>query len=134
MSDLDLDAIEKRADVAHRHVVKLCSGEERWTMRIPAQPDRDSDLVIGESLKDVPVLAAEMRRLQTLFARTRQQLDDEADRLLRDPEDSPTDKVAVATWLRRVAACPTCSGPTRRTTGMVCEDCGTDYEPSVVSP
>jgi hypothetical protein len=26
-------------------------------------------------------------------------------------------------------ACPTCSGPTRETVGMVCQTCGTDYAP-----
>ena len=25
--------------------------------------------------------------------------------------------------------CPTCSGPTRETVGMVCQTCGTDYNP-----
>ena len=29
--------------------------------------------------------------------------------------------------------CPTCSGPTRRTTGMVCQTCGTDYGPGLHS-
>lgn len=28
-----------------------------------------------------------------------------------------------------LAACPTCSGPTRETVGMVCQTCGTDYAP-----
>lgn len=31
---------------------------------------------------------------------------------------------AAARW---VEPCPTCSGPTRRTVGMVCQTCGTDY-------
>ena len=25
--------------------------------------------------------------------------------------------------------CPTCSGPSRETVGMVCQTCGTDYGP-----
>lgn len=25
--------------------------------------------------------------------------------------------------------CPTCSGPTRETVGMICQTCGTDYAP-----
>lgn len=37
-----------------------------------------------------------------------------AERLLNEHADDP---------------CPTCSPPTRRTVGMVCPDCGTDYAP-----
>lgn len=29
------------------------------------------------------------------------------------------------------APCPTCSGSTRRTAGMVCETCGTGYAPDI---
>ena len=61
---IDLPAIEARNTAAHDHVVKLCRGEEDWTMRIPAQPDRDSDLVIDAALADVLALVAEVRRLR----------------------------------------------------------------------
>ena len=37
-------------DKAHDKVVALCHGE-RWTMHVPAQPDSDPDLVIGEALR-----------------------------------------------------------------------------------
>jgi hypothetical protein len=42
-----LAAIEK----AEQEVFDLCSGKHRWTMRVPAEPDRDSDLVIGGALR-----------------------------------------------------------------------------------
>ena len=61
---IDLDAAEARNNAAHDHVAKLCRGEEDWTMRIPAQPERDSDLVISAALADVPGLVAEVRRLR----------------------------------------------------------------------
>lgn len=32
------------------------------------------------------------------------------------------------------APCPTCSGPTRETVGMVCQTCGTDYAPQPEKP
>ena len=31
------------------------------------------------------------------------------------------------------ADCPTCSGPVRRTTNMVCPTCGTDYAPETLT-
>lgn len=37
---------------AQQKLSKLCSGEERWVMHIPAQPDYDHDLVIGLALRD----------------------------------------------------------------------------------
>jgi hypothetical protein len=70
-------------DKAHDKVVALCHGE-RWTMHVPAQPDSDPDLVIGEALrsakkaliaarpqpesaKDVRELAADIRELQSQY-------------------------------------------------------------------
>lgn len=41
-----LDAIER----AEAKVSALCSGKERWEMRVPAEPDRDPDLVISDAL------------------------------------------------------------------------------------
>lgn len=45
----------------------------------------------------------------------------------------------VATWKPEAGPCPTCKGSTRRTIGMVCPTCGTDYgwdptEPEDVEP
>jgi hypothetical protein len=37
-------------DKALRHVADICTGKERWTMRIPCQPDTDSDCVIADAL------------------------------------------------------------------------------------
>ena len=43
-----LDEIES----AHEMVCDLCTGKKRWVMSIPAQPDRDPDLVIGLALQN----------------------------------------------------------------------------------
>lgn len=41
-----LDAIEK----AEKHVHDLCDGSKKWTMRVPVDPDRDSDIIICDAL------------------------------------------------------------------------------------
>ena len=46
---VDLAAVRKRAERAMAEISALCEGERRWTMHIPAQPDRDSDLVLAAS-------------------------------------------------------------------------------------
>ena len=57
MSAVDrLSEIRAREEAAHAEVVALCNGA-RWTMRVPAQPDRDSDLVIEAALDDVRRMA-----------------------------------------------------------------------------
>jgi len=70
MDELDLDAIQARADAAHAEVVALCAGK-RWTMQIPARPDKDSDLVISASLADIPALHLVVQRLRAENARLR---------------------------------------------------------------
>lgn len=60
---LDLEAARERERAASLEVARLCKGG-RWTMRVPARPDADSDEVIGASLADVPALLAEVERLQ----------------------------------------------------------------------
>jgi hypothetical protein len=59
----DLAAIRVRVEAAHAEVVRLCKGG-RWTMRVPAQPGKDSDLVIAAALDDARALAAEVERLR----------------------------------------------------------------------
>jgi hypothetical protein len=40
-----------KIDKALETVFDLCSGKQRWVMSVPAQPDRDPDLVISEALR-----------------------------------------------------------------------------------
>ncbi len=59
---IDLDLVQARADAAHKEVGEIAlHGENRWRMSIPAEPSRDSDLIIAGSLQDVPALVAELR-------------------------------------------------------------------------
>ena len=52
----DVIEIEKRYQKARDLVGKLCTREERWTMSIPVNQDRDTDIILASSLEDIPVL------------------------------------------------------------------------------
>lgn len=60
---LDLDAIERRIRRAHEKVSALCQGEERWTMRVPADESYDHDLIIGAALRDADKMLLALRAL-----------------------------------------------------------------------
>ena len=61
---LDLDAAEARAVRASAEVARLKAAPLHWYWSIPADPERDSDLILGASVGDVPALIAEVRRLR----------------------------------------------------------------------
>lgn len=44
------DEVIAKIDKALKHVYDLCQGKERWTMRVPADESRDSDLIISMAL------------------------------------------------------------------------------------
>lgn len=60
--------IEARQQAAWDEVTDLCSGKHRWTMRVPAEEDRDSDLVIGNALRDIHALLAALAEAEQLLA------------------------------------------------------------------
>ena len=60
---LDLDAIERRIKLAHEKVRALCHGDERWTMRVPADESYDHDLIISAALRDADKLLIAVRAL-----------------------------------------------------------------------
>lgn len=64
MGSPDIEAIRARAQKAHERVADLCSGKERWTMRVPANFERDSDLILTVALNDIDVLIAEVERMR----------------------------------------------------------------------
>lgn len=68
MPDLDLDAIKASVDKAHQEIGEIAEQgvTRRWRMHIPAQPDRDSDLIISRALTGVDALLAEVKRLRAL--------------------------------------------------------------------
>lgn len=70
----DLKAIRERCDKACQMVSDLCkpkgtAGARDWIMRIPAERDYDPDLVIGDSLQDIP---AALSRIEELEAELRE--------------------------------------------------------------
>ena len=52
---------------AHEKLNALCSGTERWHMSVPAQLDRDPDLVIGEALFTGDHAITEVERLRDVL-------------------------------------------------------------------
>ena len=55
---------------AHKEIADLCKlGPSRWRMSIPAQPDRDSDLILSAALKAGEEALAEAERLRAERAR-----------------------------------------------------------------
>lgn len=63
MNDLDLLAIKVSIATAHDHVCDIAQGKAKWTMRIPADEKRDSDLVLSKAFADAEKLLAEVERL-----------------------------------------------------------------------
>lgn len=66
---LDLDNIRTNHKFAELMVSALCKpkgtvGAREWVMSIPARPTYDPDLVIGDSLSDIPKLIEEVERLR----------------------------------------------------------------------
>lgn len=54
---------KEQIDRAHRMVVALCSRRREWRMSIPARPDYDPDLVIGDGLRAGLSALAEVEQL-----------------------------------------------------------------------
>lgn len=70
-TDYSTPAVQARYDTALAEVHGLCDGSRRWTMRVPVQRDRDSDLVISDALEAIPHLLAERDRLAAQIAAVR---------------------------------------------------------------
>lgn len=62
---MDIEAAKKHLEAARQELSELCKGK-RWQMTIPAQPDNDSDLLIGQALRDMLRLIGEIERLRTI--------------------------------------------------------------------
>lgn len=67
-----LDEIQERADAASKELDRLAGGNPgtNWRWSIPAQPDRDTDLILGASQMDVPRLLAALRAVEAVAAPT----------------------------------------------------------------
>lgn len=64
----------ERYEKARQMVSDLCEGRRKWTMSIPVRPDHDSDVVIADSLKDIPVLFERVVSLEATAAQLRDDL------------------------------------------------------------
>lgn len=49
--DIDYEKLRERIEAAHRMVVALCKREREWMLSIPANPQRDPDIIIGDGLR-----------------------------------------------------------------------------------
>ena len=60
-----LDAIEAREERASRELGEVCAEgpAKRWRWTIPANPEHDTDLIVADSLADIPALVARVRCL-----------------------------------------------------------------------
>jgi hypothetical protein len=58
---LDLDEQAQKIGKAIRHLQELCSGKEKFTMRVPADESRDSDIIFANGLRAGNDLIAELR-------------------------------------------------------------------------
>lgn len=85
MSDINLHRVTEYIQAATDEVDALCSGKRRWTMRIPANLDTDSDIVISRALKVATQLVDEVGRLHL----TRAELADEVQALRSRVEQIP---------------------------------------------
>jgi len=95
MTQLDLEAIEARCEVAHREIYLLClSRGKKWTMSIPIRKD-DTDIVLADSFRDIPTLVAEIERLQ-------RELHDE--RVRRDEWEKMYNQAVAGTEIERLRA------------------------------
>ncbi len=65
---VDLAAARARIQRAHAEIREVArNGRTRWQMSIPANPERDTDLIISVALADGERLAGEVERLTALI-------------------------------------------------------------------
>lgn len=76
----DLAAARERITRAHTELGDVCAQgpSRRFKMHIPADPERDTDLIISAALNDADLLVGEVEQLRAAVARAR-----EANRRLR---------------------------------------------------
>lgn len=62
--ELDLDAVRASIAKAQYLVGDLAAGAQQWKMSIPADMDRDSDIILTAALTSAELLIAEVERLR----------------------------------------------------------------------
>lgn len=71
VTDARLTEIRAAVQRAHTEVGTICA-EGRFKMTIPADPARDSDLILTNALEGLDELLSEVERLKTELAQTRE--------------------------------------------------------------
>jgi len=72
MSEINIVLFEVHRQAAHDMICALCrprgsQGHRDWIMSIPAQPDYDPDLVIGQALRDYGELLLKWDKVQAVL-------------------------------------------------------------------
>ena len=75
ITEESLVVIEQCYEKACDEVADLCEGNHQWRMSIPANPDRDSDIIISLALASIPALITEVRELQAENEKLRGEID-----------------------------------------------------------
>lgn len=78
MTRPDIEGIKAEVEQAREEVHALCNGK-RWTMRVPARPDVDSDLVIARALDHERALLAYIEELEGVVRQAHGHLQDGGD-------------------------------------------------------
>lgn len=131
-----LGDIVRCAQLAIRGSGRATATDDASMAAVMAAHEEDADQLrarvtyLENEVSETARCAAELERALT---DTRQQLRAEAKHIMRRPADPPT-APDTAWWLRRLAERPVCSGPSRRTTNMVCQSCGKDWGVSSTPP
>lgn len=73
VTPVDLAVARQRIERAHTELGDVCAQgpSRRFKMHIPADPERDTDLIISAALNDADLLVGEMERLRATVARVR---------------------------------------------------------------
>lgn len=61
---IDIDAARERLTAAIRELDALCAGQRQWKMSVPANEERDSDLVFARSLCDLKEALEELAKYE----------------------------------------------------------------------
>ena len=71
MTTIDTEALRALADAGYDEIVRLCRPTEHWRMSVPADPTRDSDLILADVCLAVPALLDALAEREGEVARLR---------------------------------------------------------------
>lgn len=87
MEKVEIEKIKKQAEKADKLVCDLASGDVKWNMRIPADAENDSDLILATSIRNnftlIEALETSQREAEGLRENLDKALEDTAVEVLR---------------------------------------------------